>query len=204
MPPTSIISLLSETNTKNQFFSKETPFQKNEINTNYLLAGAGAVIFMLLIIIVIQTSRKSKSSKRNSLHQHKSIENQACDETFKRSPNDHSKKYLNLTSSKQSKHVYQPMDPVYHEIDESVELMPIPASTETAMEFGDHNLPKCNKNPINVTENDDLNAQTSKSYVSPSTCPDTQKADYLQPVFVQANIEIESKQETHSYIDVTG
>lgn len=201
---TSIISLLSETNTKKQLSSKETPFQQNQINTNYLLAGAGAVIFMLLIIIVIQTSRKSKSSKRNSSHQHKSIENQTCDETFKRSPNDHSKTYLNLTSSKQSKHLYQPMDPVYHEIDESVELMQIQASTETAMEFGDHNPPKCNKNPINVTENEDLNAQTSKSYVSPSTCPNTHKADYLQPVFVQANIEIESKQETHSYIDVTG
>lgn len=204
MAPTSIISLLSETNTKKQFFSKETPFQKNEINTNYLLAGAGVVIFMLLIIIVIQTSRKSKSSKRNSSHQHKSIENQTCDETFKRPPNDHSKKYLNITSSKQSKHVYQPMDPVYHEIDESVELMQIPASTETAIELEDHNLPKCNKNPINVTENHDLNAETSRSYVSPNTCPDTHKADYLQPVFVQANIEIESKQETHSYIDVTG
>lgn len=200
----STISLFSETNTKNQFFSKETPFQKNDINTNYLLAGAGAVIFMLLIIIVIQTSRKSKSAKRNSLHQHKSTENQTCDETFKRHPNDHSEKYLNITSSKQSKHFYQPMDPVYQEIDESVELMQIPASTETAMEFGDHNLPKCIKNPINVTKNDDLYAQTSKSYVLPSTCPDTHKADYLQPVFVQANIEIESKQETSSYIDVTG
>lgn len=157
MPSTSIISLLSETNTKNQLFSKETPFQQNEINTNYLLAGAGAVIFMLLIILVIQTSRKSKLSKRNSLHQQKSTENQTCD--------DHSKKYLNITSSKQSKHFYQPMDPVYHEIDESVELMQIPAATETAMEFEDHNLPKSINNPFNVTKNDDLNAQTSKSYV---------------------------------------
>lgn len=37
--------------------------QKREINTKYLLAGAGAVIFMLLFIIVIQTCRKSKSAK---------------------------------------------------------------------------------------------------------------------------------------------
>lgn len=201
---TSTISLFSETNTKIQVFSKETPFQKNEINTNYLLAGAGIVIFMLLIIIVIQTSRKSKSAKRNSLHQHKITENQTCDETFKRPPNDRSEKYLNITSSKQSKHFYQPIDPVYQEIDESVELMQIPTSTERAMEFRDYNLPKSINNSINVTKNDDLNAQTSKSYVLPSTCPDTHKADYLQPVFVHANIEIESKQETHSYIDVAG
>lgn len=201
---TSTISLFLETDTKNQVFSKETPFQKNEINTNYLLAGAGAIIFMLLIIIVIQASRKSKSVKRSSLHQHKITENQTGNETFKRPPNDHSEKYLNINSSKQSNHFYQPIDSVYHEIDESVELMQIPTSTETVMEFGDYNLPKSINNPINVTKNDDLSIQTSKSYVLPGTCPDSHKADYLQPVFVHANIEIESKQEIHSYINVTG
>lgn len=60
---TSTISLSSET--EEQIFSKETSMQKREINTNYLLAGAGAVIFMLLFIIVIQTCRKSKSAKGN-------------------------------------------------------------------------------------------------------------------------------------------
>lgn len=192
---TNTMFLVTESYTKDQYFSKETPLQRGEINTKYLLAGAGAVIFMLLIIIVIQTSRKSKSAKRKSLLQRKCNENQTGDER---------KKYFNLTSSKQPNHDYQHMDSVYHEIDESVELMPIPVSTGTTTELGDNNLPKCNKNPINVTENDDLNAKTSRSYVSPSTCPDTHKADYLQPVFVQANIEIESKQDTHSYIDVTG
>lgn len=151
---TSIISLLSETNTKNHLFSKEAPFQQNQINTNYLLAGAGAVIFMLLIIIVLETRRKTKSSKRNSLYQQKSTENQTSDETFKRPPNDHSKKHLNITSSKQSKHFYQPMDPVYHEIDESMELMQIPASTETAMEFGDHNLPQYISTTQSISQKD--------------------------------------------------
>lgn len=189
---TSAVFLFSETNTRNQFFSKEMPYQKNEINTNYLLAGAGAVIFMLLIIIVIQTSRKSKSAKRNSLHQHKNTDNQACDETLKRPPNDHSDNYLNRTSFIQSMHFYQPMEHVYQEIDESVELMPIPKSTEPETEFRDYNL---------VTKNDELNAQTRKSVVLSSTesiRPDKDKADYLHPVFVHANIEIESKQKTHS------
>lgn len=201
---TNTISLFSETTTKKQFFSKETPFQQNQINTNYLLAGAGAIIFMLLIIIVIQTIKKSKSANRNSSHKHKSTEKQTCDEALNRPPNGHKKMYLNLTPSKQSKQFYQPMDPVYHEIDESVELMQIPASTDTTMEFGDQNLPKCICNTINVTKNDDFKAQTSKSFAIPGTCPDTDKADYLQPVFVHANIEIESKQETHSYVDMTG
>lgn len=193
---TNTMFLFTESYTKDQFFSKETPSQRGEINTKYLLAGAGAVIFMLLIIIVIQTSKKSKSAKRKSLLQHKCNENQTGDER---------KKYFNLTSSKQPNHDYQHMDSVYHEIDESVELMPIPASTETTTEFGDNNLPKCINNPINVTKNDELNVQTSESYLlSSKESPDKDKAGYLQPVFVHANKEIESKQDTHSYIDVTG
>lgn len=203
---TNTMLLFTETYAKDQFFSKETPLQKSEINTNYLLAGSGAVIFMLLIIIVIQTSRKSKSAKRKSLLQHKCNENQTDDETFKPPPDGDSKKYLNLTSFKQPNHVYKHMDSVYHEIDESVELMPIPASTGTTTEFGYHNLPKCINNPINVTKNDEINAQTSEPYVLPSTESiylDKDKTDYLQPVFLHANIEIESKQETHSYVDGT-
>lgn len=173
------------------------------MNTSYLLAGSGAVILILIVIIVIQTIRKSKSAKRKSLLEHKCNVNQTCDETFKRPLNDHNKKYFNLTSSKQSNHIYQHVDHLYEEIDESVELMQIPASTDTKTVIGDHNLPKCVNNAINVTKQDDLNAQTSESYELPRKCQERDKADYLQPVFVLANIEIETKQETHSYIDVT-
>lgn len=190
----------TETSTKSDSFSKETPLQKSDINSNYLLAGSGTVIFVLLIVIVIQTTRKSTSAKKK---------HQTCDETLKRLPNSQSEKYLNITSSTQSTHFYQHMDSVYQEIDESVELVQIPTSIETAIEFGEHSLSKCiNKSVSNVTGHDDLNAQTSELYVLPSvesTCPDTDKADYLQPVFVHAKveIEIESPQETNSYIDVT-
>lgn len=144
-----------------------------------------------------------KSAKKKSSLQHKGDENQTCDETFNGPPNALSKKYFSIISSKQSNHDYQHMDPMYHEIDESLELMPISASTDTTSKFGDHNLPDCINNQNNVTESDYLNAQTSKSYVLPNTCPDTEKTDYYQPVVILANIEIESKQETHSYIDVT-
>lgn len=188
METTSTISLFSDSNTKINFFSKEIPLQKSEINTYYLLAGSGAVIFMLLIIIVIQTIKKSKSAK---------TAHQACDETFKRPPNDNNKKYLNITSSKQSSHFIQRMDSVYQEIDESVELMPIPVSTDTSNELRDRGLSKCIHNSVsNATEHDDINAQMSELYVLPSTesaYPDTDNVDYLQPVFIHANIEIESK-----------
>lgn len=201
---TSTISLFSETNTINQLFSKETPLQNSETNTNYLLAGAGAIIFMLLFIIVKQTSRKSKSDKRTSLVQHKSNEIQTCDETFNRPPNRQGRKYFTVASYKQSNHFYQHMDPVYHEIDESMEMTQIPASTGTANEFKDQNLLRCLNNSISDV---DLNTQSSKSYVLPITgskCPYADETGYLQSAFTHANIEIESKRETHSYIDVIG
>lgn len=189
METTNTISLSSETNTKNHFVSKETPLQRIEINTNYLLAGSGAVIFMLLFIIVIQSIRKSKTAKRNQ---------QKCDEPFRRPPNGQIKKYLKITSSKQSKHFYQHVDSVYQEIDESVELVPIPASTENTNQLDDHSLSKCINNSIsNVTKHEYLNSTQMPMEI---TCPDTDKADYLQPVFIRANIERESKRETHSYV----
>lgn len=116
--------------------SSGTPLQKSELNTNYLLAGVGAVIFMILFVIVIEIRRISKPSKRKPLLLPKRHENQTCDETFKRLPNGSSLTYLNKTSSKQSNHFSQHMDSVYHEIDESVELMQIPDSTDLPTAFG--------------------------------------------------------------------
>lgn len=142
MESTTRTSLFSEPNTKLNLFSRETPLQKDEINTNYLLAGAGAVIFMLLFMIVIEIMRKPKSPKRKSLLLPERNENQTCVETFKQPPNASSKEYLNITSSKQSNHFYKHMDPVYHEIDESMELMQNPASTDLSTVFGDRNLAK--------------------------------------------------------------
>lgn len=202
---TSTISFFSETNTLNQLFSKETPLQKSETNTNYLLAGAGAIIFMLLFIIVKQTSRKSKSDKRTSLVQNKSNEIQICDETFNGPLNRQSKKYLTVASSKQSNHFYQHMDPVYHEIDESMEMMQMPASSGTENEFKNQNLLRCINNSISdALINDDLNAQSYVLPIKGSKRPNAGKTGYLQSAFTHANIEIESKQETHSYIDVIG
>lgn len=188
---TSTISFFSKTNTINQLFSKETPLQNSEINTNYLLAGAGTIIFMLLFIIVIQTSRKSKSDKRASLVQ-----------------NRQSKKYLTVASSIQPNHFYQHVDHVYHEIDESMEMMQIPASTGRANKFKEQSLLRCLNNSISdILKNDDLNAQSSNSYVLPikgSKSPHADETGSLQAASPHANIEIESKRETHSYIDIMG
>lgn len=114
-------------------------------------------------MIVKEIRRISKPPKRKPSLLPKRHENQTCVETFKRPPNGSSKTYLNKTFSKQSKHFSQYMDPVYHEIDESVELMQIPDSTDLPSAFGDGNLPKfINNLTRNTLYCDNLNAQTSE------------------------------------------
>lgn len=166
MQSTSRISLFSEIYTKHPFFSRGTPLQKSELYTNYLLAGVGAVIFMVLFMIVIEIRRKSKPPKRKPLLLTRTHENQTCDETFKRLSNGSSKTNLNIVSSKQSNFFSQYMDPVYYEIDESVEVMQIQASTDIPTASGDRNLPKCINNASrNVQRSDDSNAQSSESHI---------------------------------------
>lgn len=166
MQSTSRISLFSEINTKHPYFSRGTPLQKSLLYTNYLLAGVGVVNFMVLFMTVIEIRRKSKPPKRKSLLLTKKHENQTCDETFKRPPNGSSKTYLNKTFSKQSNLFSQYMDPVYHEIDESVELMQIQASNDIPTASGDRNLPKCiNNSSRNVQKSDDFIAQSSESHI---------------------------------------
>lgn len=156
MQSTSRISLFSEINTKHPSFSRGTPLQKSELYTNYLLAGVGAVIFMVLFMIVIEIRKKSKPRKRKPLLLTKKHENQTCDETFKRLPNGSSKTNLNIVSSKQSNHFPQYMDPVYYEIDESVKVIQIQATTDIPTASGDRNLPKCiNNSSRNVRRSDD-------------------------------------------------
>lgn len=98
MQSTSKISLFSEINTKHPFFSRGTTLQKSELYTNYLLAGVGAVIFMVLFMIVIEIRRKLKPPKRKPLLLTRTHENQTCDETFKRLSNGSSKTNLNIVS----------------------------------------------------------------------------------------------------------
>lgn len=146
MQSSSRISLFSEINTKHPFFSRATPLQKSELYTNYLLPGDGVVIFIVLFMTVIEIRRKSKPPNRKPLLLTRTHENQTCDETFKRLSNGSSKTNLNIVSSKQSNFFSQYMDPVYYEIDESVEVMQIQASTDIPTASGDRNLPKCINN----------------------------------------------------------
>lgn len=56
----------------------------------------------------------------------------------------------------------QYMDPMYYQIDESVEVIQFQASTAS----GDRNLPKCISNSSrNVRRSDDFNAQSSESHI---------------------------------------
>lgn len=208
MDSTTTISRSSETNTLNDFFTNDISLQMSKVNEYYLLAGTGAFIFIILVIIVIQIGKRLKSANKKSLYQRKSNERQTCDENVNRPPNDHSKNYLNITSSNHFSHLYKRMDAVYHEIDDSLELMPVTPSNDRSINIEDYNLPTSKENSIcKDLKIDDSNARDSELYVLASaenTCPDTNNGGYLHPALVRANIETEIKEDNHSYIDVTG
>lgn len=204
MDSTITISRSSETNTLNDFLNNDRSLQMSKVNEYYLLAGAGAFFFIILVIIVIQIGKRLKSAPKKSVYQRKS----KCDETINRPPNDHSKKYLNITSSNHFSHLYKHMDAVYHEIDDSLELMPATPSYNTSINVEDHNLPTSKENSIcKDLKIDYFNAGASELYVlanAENTSPDTNNGGYLHPALVRANIETEIKENNHSYIDVTG
>lgn len=68
------------------------------------------------------------------------------------------------------------MVPLYHEIDDLVELLPISTSTE----FGDHNISKWINNPNNITTTMTyMPKQANRLYYIPSTCPDVTKQSFF-------------------------
>lgn len=50
----------------NAFLTTEKHLQNNGMNTSYLLAGVGVVMFMLLFIIVIEIYKKCRGTKCTS------------------------------------------------------------------------------------------------------------------------------------------
>lgn len=95
---------------------------------------------MLLLIIVIQLCKKSQSSKRISSDEQKRNVYKSCDESPSQFEHGRNEEYIEISSSQQLNHMYQPMDSVYHEIDESMDLLKIPASSHAANDLENHTV----------------------------------------------------------------
>lgn len=123
-------------------FSTEETFQTIQINTNFLLAGLGAVLIMMLFTMSIEL----RFSKRKLSAHLKSKVNQTCNETTNR-PHHGSLHEMNEHN-----------DTVYNGIDECIELMQPKFSNETG--DSEHNLfPLCSNETYFIeTKDDDIGA----------------------------------------------
>lgn len=180
--------------------------EKSEKTTNYLTVGVGAVIAMLLIIIVIQLFKKSQSAKRKTSSEQKRNMNKLYDESSSQFQHGANEKYIKIPSSQQLTHYYRPMDDVYHEIDECLDLLKSSASSNAASDLESHTVEFKELTPFDKRD-DILNTQNRKMYLLPisnGTCSHTDNPDlYIQPVFDE-NKKPENKVKTYSYIEITG
>lgn len=119
-------SVISKTNT--HFFIPEKSVQKSGINENYLTVGVGTVVSMLLIVILVKLSMKSRSGKRKTLNEQRRNVNKIRDEFSIQHRHGEVEEYTKILSSQHLSHLYQPVDAVYHEIDECMELMITPST----------------------------------------------------------------------------
>lgn len=196
------------TRSTNTSLITEKPLDKNQVDTNYLTVSLGIVISLLLFIIVIQLCKKSKSARKKT-SQLKSSVNQMCEEFCYDSQNREDENYKKISSSQRFSHFYRHMDAVYHEIDESVELIHTAAIKNGASEFEGDTIPPQLKDSASLKKiNDDIITQSNDFYLLPNTrreCEDTDNSDsYIQPVSLLEYEVPSNKVETCSYVDITG
>lgn len=158
--------MISKTNT--HFFIPEKSVQKSGINENYLTVGVGTVISMLLVVILVKLSIKSRSGTRNTLNEQRRNVNKIRDESSIQHHHGEVEEYTKILSSQHLSHLYQPVDAVYHEIDECMELMITPFSLKADSNLEGQPVPRAFTDATSLEKiSNDLNVQTSYLYLLP-------------------------------------
>lgn len=185
----------------------EKPLEKNKMDNNYLTVSLVIIIIMLLFIIVIQLC-KSKSARKKPSQQNSNV-NQICEE-FRNDPqNREDEKYKRISSSQRFNHFYRNMDDVYHEIDESVELIHTAAFKNGASEFESITFPQHLKDSSSLKKiNDGIIPQSNDLYLLPISTGEREEEinnfdSYIQPVSVLKNEVPDNNVEMCSYADIT-
>lgn len=191
---------------RNTFYVTENPIQNSGLYSNYLIVGVGVVISMFLFMILIQLCKNSRTAKRNKFTRQKRNTNEKPDESSHPRTYRENKEYKTISSSRNSSRLYRPMDIVYHEIDECMEMMPTPTFQNVASKLD------CNTVPLDLKHHSSLKRkydddQTRKLHLLPSTkitCSDRDKSKLNpQPENVLENIDTANKEETVFYANAT-
>lgn len=150
------------------FFIPEKPVQTNGINENYLTVGVGTVICVLLIVILVKLSMKSRSGKRKVLNEQRRNVNKIRDGSSIQHHHGEVEEYTEILSSQHLSHLYQPVDAVYHEIDECMELMVTPFSLKADNDSEGQTVPMTFTDATSLEKiSNDSNVQTSDLFLLP-------------------------------------
>lgn len=157
-------------------------------------------------MILIQLCKSSRNAKRKKFTRQKRNINEKPDEPSHRRTYRENMEYKTISSSRDSNHVYRPMDMVYHEIDECMEMIPTPTFQNVASNLD------CNTVPLDLKHQSSLKTkydddQTSKLHLLPCTkitCSDTGKSKLNpQPESFLENIDAATQEETGFYANAT-
>lgn len=191
---------------RSTFYVTVNPMKNSEFNSNYLVGGIGVVISIFLFMILIQLCKNSRNAKRKKFTRQKRNINEKPDEPSHRRTYRENIEYKTISSSRNSNHLYRPMDMVYHEIDECMDMIPTPTFQNVASNLDCQTVPLDLKHQSSIRKKYD-DDQTSKLHLLPCTkitCLDTGKSKLNpRPESVHENIDTATQEETGFYANAT-
>lgn len=170
--------------TTREFQGTEQHLPKGALNTNYIVAGVGAVMSLLLFILVFQSCKTTKRARR--LVQGPRNKKKQGDQSSHKQYNENNKLYEN------NAHFYHQIDAVYTDRDQCKCVKSVPISSNKSQDFKTLPLPLQIQNPFCSfgTENLKMHGPTSGPHTLPSTSTaetystSTGSHYYIDPVFV--------------------
>ena len=177
---------------KNIQFVTVKPEYKHEFQAIYMLVGVGALISVFLFIIVIQLCKKSSSSRKRNRQSRddNAFNNETLNQTNQRG--------YNIISEQFKDHSYRSFEDQYAEINESLEMDILNASSmqDNNGSFASLYL---NSQPTDKFENTTNN-------ITVHDMAEEMKADvdgsYLKPIFVQREPKAYGAKQEKVYINV--
>lgn len=111
---------------------------------------------------------KSRSGKRKLLHEQRRNVSKIRDGSTIQHHHGEVEEYTEILSSQHLSHLYQPVDAVYHEINECMELMVTPFSLKADNDSEGQTVPMTFTDATSLEKiSNDLNVQTSDLYLLP-------------------------------------
>ena len=179
---------------KNIQFVTVKPEYKYEFQAIYMLVGVGALISVFLFIIVIQLCKKSSSSRKRNRHSRddNAFNNETLNQTNQRG--------YNIISEQFKDHSYRSFEDQYAEINESLEMNILNASSMqdnngsfASLYLNSQPTDKFEDTTNNITVHD--MAEEMKLDVDGSN-------SYLKPIFVQREPNAYGAKQEKVYINV--